>query len=95
MFPFFITSEALIHAYSFSCSITYYKYASVIEAILNPLEVIRMRNKAKDFPIQSGNKFEGEPRAKDDFAPIRANGTINTHPQERMRASGERNDSGS
>ncbi|KEZ47514.1 MULTISPECIES: small, acid-soluble spore protein K [Metabacillus] len=49
-----------------------------------------MRNKAKDFPIQSSNKFEGEPRAKDDFASKRADGTINTHPQERMRASGER-----
>ncbi|MCM3598456.1 MULTISPECIES: small, acid-soluble spore protein K [Bacillaceae] len=54
-----------------------------------------MRNKAKDFPIQSSNKFEGEPRAKDDFASKRANGTINTNPQERMRASGERNDIGS
>jgi small acid-soluble spore protein K (minor) len=78
-------------AYSFSFSITYYKYASFIEAILNPLEVIRMRNKAKDFPIESGgNKFEGEPRAKDDYASKRADGTTNTHPQERMRASGER-----
>lgn len=50
-----------------------------------------MRNKAKDFPIESGNnKFEGEPRAKDDYASKRADGTTNTHPQERMRASGER-----
>ncbi|MCM3773433.1 small, acid-soluble spore protein K [Priestia aryabhattai] len=49
-----------------------------------------MRNKAKDFPNQHGNKFEGEPRAKAEYASKRANGTINTHPQERMHASNER-----
>jgi len=36
------------------------------------------------------NKFEGEPRAKPEFASKRADGTINTHPQERMRASSHR-----
>ncbi|WP_096155491.1 MULTISPECIES: small, acid-soluble spore protein K [Bacillus] len=51
-----------------------------------------MRNKAKDFPILHSNKLEGEPRAKAEYASKRANGTINTHPQERMRASGERQD---
>ena len=56
------------------------------------MEGIRLRNKAKDFPIQHSNKLEGEPRAKAEYASKRANGTINTHPQERMRASGERQD---
>ncbi|MFC0273824.1 small, acid-soluble spore protein K [Metabacillus herbersteinensis] len=49
-----------------------------------------MRNKAKGFPNMNNNKFEGEPRAKDDFASTRADGSINSHPQERMRASGQR-----
>jgi small acid-soluble spore protein K (minor) len=49
-----------------------------------------MRNKATNFPNQSGNKFEGEPRAKVEYASRRADGSINTHPQERMRASGQR-----
>ena len=49
-----------------------------------------MRNKAKDFPNQHHTKFEGEPRAKAEYASKRANGTINTHPQERMHASNER-----
>lgn len=49
-----------------------------------------MRNKVTNFPNQNHNKFEGEPRAKAEYAPIRANGTINTHPQERMRASNNR-----
>ncbi|MCM2533867.1 small, acid-soluble spore protein K [Neobacillus ginsengisoli] len=49
-----------------------------------------MRNKATNFPNQNNNKFEGEPRAKAEYASKRANGTINTHPQERMRASGQR-----
>lgn len=49
-----------------------------------------MRNKAANFPNQSNNKFEGEPRAKAEFASKRADGSTNTHPQERMRASGER-----
>lgn len=49
-----------------------------------------LRNKESGFPNMNNNKFEGEPRAKDEFASKRANGTINTHPQERMRASGRR-----
>jgi small acid-soluble spore protein K (minor) len=53
-----------------------------------------MRNKAKNFPNQNNNKFEGEPDVHAEYSSKRANGTINTHPQERMRASGEReNDS--
>lgn len=53
-----------------------------------------MRNKATNFPNQNNNKFEGEPRAKAEYASKRADGTINTHPQERMRASNNReNDS--
>lgn len=57
-------------------------------------EVLTMRNKAKDFPNQSSNKLEGDgPRAKAEYASKRADGTINTHPQERMRASNNR-DSG-
>lgn len=51
-----------------------------------------MRNKAKGFPNQNNNKFEGEPRAKAEYASKRADGTINTHPAERMRASSERAD---
>ncbi len=46
-----------------------------------------MRNKVTKFPIEHGNKFEGEPRAKPEFSSKRADGTINTRPQERMRAS--------
>lgn len=49
-----------------------------------------MRNKAQNFPELSSNKLEGEPRAKAEYASRRADGTINTHPQERMRASGAR-----
>lgn len=50
-----------------------------------------MRNKATNFPNQNNNKFEGDgPRAKSEYASKRANGTINTHPQERMRASSNR-----
>jgi small acid-soluble spore protein K (minor) len=51
-----------------------------------------MRNKATNFPNQHSNKLEGEPRAKAEYASTRADGSINTHPQERMRASGERDD---
>ncbi|AST90273.1 small, acid-soluble spore protein K [Sutcliffiella cohnii] len=51
-----------------------------------------MRNKERGFPNQHNNKLEGEPRAKAEYASKRANGTINTHPQERMRASGQRQD---
>jgi small acid-soluble spore protein K (minor) len=49
-----------------------------------------LRNKARGFSNQGNEKFEGEPRAKAEFASKRANGTINTHPQERMRASNQR-----
>ncbi|KON89701.1 spore protein K [Sporosarcina globispora] len=49
-----------------------------------------MRNKARKFPNQNNIKLEGEPRAKAEYASLRANGTINTHPQERMRASSNR-----
>ena len=49
-----------------------------------------MRNKAKNFPNQNNNKFEGEPSAKAEYASTRADGSINTHPQERMRASSNR-----
>ncbi|WP_442598921.1 small, acid-soluble spore protein K [Neobacillus sp. D3-1R] len=46
-----------------------------------------VRNKATHFPNQHSIKLEGEPRAKAEYASKRADGTINTHPQERMRAS--------
>jgi small acid-soluble spore protein K (minor) len=49
-----------------------------------------MRNKAKDFPIKSMKGEGGEARAKDEYASKRADGTINTHPQERMMASNQR-----
>ncbi len=49
-----------------------------------------VRNKAKNFPLEQVNRFEGEPRAKAKYASKRADGTINTAPQERMRASGAR-----
>ncbi|MDX8362352.1 MULTISPECIES: small, acid-soluble spore protein K [Bacillaceae] len=52
-----------------------------------------VRNKTTGFPNQNNQKFEGEPRAKAEYASKRANGTINTHPQERMRASGQRQNS--
>lgn len=52
-----------------------------------------MRNKERGFPNQHNNKLEGGgPRAKAEFASKRANGTINTKPQERMRASNNRDD---
>ncbi|WP_071458745.1 small, acid-soluble spore protein K [Bacillus massilinigeriensis] len=51
-----------------------------------------MRNKAKDFPEMNGNRLEGQPRAKSQYASKRADGTINTHPQERMFASSHRED---
>ena len=49
-----------------------------------------MRNKERNFPNLNEPKLEGEPRAKAEYASKRADGTINTRPQERMRASGER-----
>ncbi|RST72314.1 small, acid-soluble spore protein K [Siminovitchia acidinfaciens] len=51
-----------------------------------------MRNKAKDFPYGNTHRFEGEPRAKPEYGSKRPNGTTNTNPQERMRASGARED---
>jgi small acid-soluble spore protein K (minor) len=51
-----------------------------------------MRNKVTNFPNQNNNKLEGEPRAKAEYASTRADGTINTHPQERMYASSHRED---
>ncbi|WP_174732569.1 small, acid-soluble spore protein K [Mesobacillus harenae] len=47
-----------------------------------------MRNKASNFP--NIKRIEGGPRAKAKFASRRADGTINTHPQERMKASSNR-----
>ncbi|MBP3040924.1 small, acid-soluble spore protein K [Bacillaceae bacterium Marseille-Q3522] len=47
-----------------------------------------MRNKERKFPNQNNQKFEGEPNPAAAFASTRANGTINTNPQERMNASG-------
>ncbi|MFF2289688.1 small, acid-soluble spore protein K [Peribacillus butanolivorans] len=44
-----------------------------------------MRNKQKGFP-----SIQGEPRAKARYASKRADGSINTHPQERMKASSQR-----
>lgn len=49
-----------------------------------------MRNKSKNFPAV--NRFSGEPRAKAEYASKRANGSINTHPKERMLESSHRND---
>lgn len=54
-----------------------------------------MRNKERGFTNQNNNKLEGEPRAKAEYASKRADGTINTHPQERMRASGSRSNDAS
>ncbi|WP_251552005.1 small, acid-soluble spore protein K [Neobacillus muris] len=51
-----------------------------------------MRNKQRNFPNQNKQNFDGEPRAKAEYASRRADGTINTHPQERMRASSARDD---
>ncbi|AIE59143.1 small, acid-soluble spore protein K [Bacillus methanolicus] len=49
-----------------------------------------MRNKARNYPTPKTIKLEGEPRAKAEYASTRADGTINTHPQERMKASSDR-----
>lgn len=48
-----------------------------------------MRNKERGFPNQNNQKLEGKPEAGAKYASKRANGTINTNPQERMRASGQ------
>ncbi|MGB7999336.1 MAG: small, acid-soluble spore protein K [Anaerobacillus sp.] len=47
-----------------------------------------MRNKKTGFPDA---KFSGEPRAKEEYASKRPDGTTNTHPQERMNASNRTN----
>lgn len=52
-----------------------------------------MRNKAKNFPYENKNQLDLDPRAKAAFASKRADGTTNTNPQERMRASGAREES--
>ncbi|KAB7704067.1 small, acid-soluble spore protein K [Bacillus aerolatus] len=49
-----------------------------------------MRNKAKGFAPNNMNDEAGEARAKAKYASKRADGTTNTHPQERMKASSER-----
>ncbi|TDL30978.1 small, acid-soluble spore protein K [Jeotgalibacillus sp. S-D1] len=49
-----------------------------------------MRNKAKNFPATSMKGEAGKGRAKAKFASKRADGSINTHPQERMAASSHR-----
>lgn len=48
-----------------------------------------LRNKEKGFPERIS--FDGEPRAKAAYASKRADGSINTKPQERMRASSKKN----
>ena len=48
--------------------------------------------KQKTFRMEMKISFKGKTRAKAEYASKRANGTINTHPQERMRASGARED---
>ncbi|WLR51258.1 small, acid-soluble spore protein K [Bacillus tianshenii] len=46
-----------------------------------------MRNKEQGFPPRIS--LNGEPRAKAEYASKRANGTINTNPQQRMRRSNQ------
>ncbi|MFD1020605.1 small, acid-soluble spore protein K [Thalassobacillus hwangdonensis] len=50
-----------------------------------------MRNKTVGFPEMKAN---GEARAKAEFASKRADGTINTKPQQRMARSSHRIDDG-
>ncbi|WP_100406395.1 small, acid-soluble spore protein K [Bacillus solitudinis] len=47
-----------------------------------------MRNKEKGFPNRMS--FSGEPRAKEENASKRPDGSINTQPQERMANSGDK-----
>ena len=49
-----------------------------------------MRNKAKNFSVTTVKGEAGKARAKAAYASKRADGTINTHPQERMKASTDR-----
>ena len=52
-----------------------------------------MRNKETGFPYQHDDKFRADaPRAKSKYASKRADGTTNTHPQERMHASNQRDE---
>ncbi|WP_070121070.1 small, acid-soluble spore protein K [Bacillus marinisedimentorum] len=46
-----------------------------------------MRNKEQGFPPNMS--LDGEPRAKAEYSSRRADGTINTRPQERMRKSNQ------
>ncbi|MCU9595459.1 small, acid-soluble spore protein K [Caldibacillus thermolactis] len=46
-----------------------------------------VRNKERGFPNQKDIKLEGMPPAQAKYSSKRANGTINTRPQERMHAS--------
>lgn len=52
--------------------------------------IAMVRNKETGFPNQKDQKLEGMPRAQARFASLRADGTINTRPQERMHASNKR-----
>lgn len=47
-----------------------------------------MRNKEKGFPNRIS--FDGEPRAKEEYASKRPDGSTRDHPQERMRNSNEK-----
>ncbi|GGH88841.1 small acid-soluble spore protein K (minor) [Pullulanibacillus pueri] len=42
------------------------------------------------YPVQNENSIQ--PRAKDEFSPKRANGTMKDHPIERMLMSNQRDD---
>lgn len=53
-------------------------------------EVGSLRNKVKNFP--SRISLDADPRAKPKYASKRADGTINTQPQERMAASSKEAD---
>lgn len=44
-----------------------------------------VRNKEQGFPPRM--HFDGEPRAKAEYSSLRANGSINTNPKQRMRRS--------
>ncbi|MCM3762232.1 small, acid-soluble spore protein K [Alkalihalobacillus oceani] len=46
-----------------------------------------MRNKAKGFP--NHKSFAGQSPNRNEHQSLRADGTINTHPRDRMRKGGE------
>lgn len=46
-----------------------------------------VRNKENNFHPRMS--FDGEPRAKEQYSSLRANGQINTQPRERMRQSNQ------